>query len=264
MIKVAACQLLPEAEGNARKKQLQAWLAKADAEHVDFVCFPEGFLTGYYPEEALARENALEVGDSSFCEWLDIFSKFSSTIVVGFNEQQGDQLFDSAAIVEHGKLLGIQRKHYLYHDYFTPGTSFIPFRSKGIIFGVVICRDTIYFEPSRVLALQGASLLFSPMCNRVLPSHPYATRPPYYSHFVARSFENQCWLVSADWIWHEGISSTCPGHSVVYDCDGKELARSQEGQEELLIYNIPIERLKHEKGLRVHGSSLLVQELSKQ
>jgi predicted amidohydrolase len=127
----------------------------------------------------------------------------------------------------------------------------------------VICLDANYFEPARLLALQGASILFSPMCNKVSIGHPYEKRPTYYSHFVARSFENRCWLMTADWIWQNDGRSVCPGHTVVYDPDGKEVARSQEAAEQLLIYDIPKERLLHEKGKRVHGSPLLAQEMAK-
>ncbi|MBS0654738.1 MAG: carbon-nitrogen hydrolase family protein, partial [Verrucomicrobia bacterium] len=201
MVKIAACQLTPASEVEARKKQMHSWLIKADAEHVDFVCFPEGFLTGYYAEAEQAFQHSMEVGDAAFNEWLEALAKYSSTIIVGFNEREGSHLFDSAAIVENGKLLGVQRKHYLYHNYVTPGTSFTAFTSKGVTFGVILCLDANYFEPARLLALQGATILFSPMCNRVPLNHPYATRPSYYSHFVARAFENRCWLITADWVW---------------------------------------------------------------
>lgn len=57
MVKVAACQLTPAAGVESRKRQMHTWLAKAEAEGVDFICFPEGFLTGYYAEVELARIN---------------------------------------------------------------------------------------------------------------------------------------------------------------------------------------------------------------
>ncbi len=236
-------------------------LTRAEAAHVDFLCFPEGFLTGYYAQEDLARQNSLEVGGGTFEEWLRILGNFSPTIIVGFNERDGNHIFDSAAVIENGQLLGVQRKHYLYHNYFTSGTSFSPFHSKGISFGVVICLDTNYFEPARILALQGATILFAPMCNRVALDHSYASRPPYYSHFIARSHENRCWLIAADWVLANDGKSVCPGHSCIYDPNGQEIARSREGDEDLLMADISKERLFKEKGRRVRGSLALAQEL---
>ena len=262
MVRIAACQISPFPDIKTRKFQMHDMLSKAEKEHVEFICFPEGFLTGYYAEKDLAFENSLEVEGARFNEWLELFKNYSSTIIVGFNERVDDKVFDSAAVIENGKLLGVQRKHYLYHDYFTSDTSFVPFQSKDITFGVAICLDTNYFEPARLLALQGASILFSPMCNKVSIDHPYAKRPPYYSHLVARSFENRCWLMTADWIGQNDGRSVCPGHTVIYDPDGKEVARSQEMAEQLLIYDIAQERL-HKKGRRVHGSPLLALEMAK-
>jgi 5-aminopentanamidase len=263
MVRIGSYQATPESTFADRKAQVNRILAKADKELVEFVCLPEGFLTGYYAEEKLARENCLEVASAIFREWLADVTPYQATIIIGFNERDGDHVFDSVPIVEKGNLLGIQRKHYLYHNYFTPGSSFPIFWSKGVPFGVTICLDTNYFEPARLLALQGAAILFSPMCNRVSPSHPYAQRPSYYSHFVARSFENRCWLVTADWICPNDGNIVCPGHSVIYDPDGQEIARSHEGKEDLLIVDIPKDRLLQEKGRRVHGSPLLFQEISK-
>lgn len=262
-MKVAAYQSTPASEIEDRKIQMKSILEKAAAEHIDFLCLPEGFLTGYFAQEELARKNSLEVGGAVFEEWLEILKNVSFTIIVGFNERDGNQIFDSAAIIENGKLLGVQRKHYLYHNYFTSWNSFSTFSSKGITFGVVICLDTNYFEPARILALQGAAILFSPMCNRVPLDHPYATRPSYYSQFVARSHENRCWLISADWICPNDGKSICPGHSVIYDPDGREIVRSQEGEEQFLIAEIPLNRLFHEKGRRVQGSQELVRELGR-
>ena len=122
MVRIAACQLSSSPHLATRKIQIQGMLTKAEQEHVEMICFPEGCLTGYYAEKDLAFENSLEVGGADFNEWLELFKNYSPTIIVGFNERSGDKLFDSVAVIENGQLLGIQRKHYLYHEYFTPGT----------------------------------------------------------------------------------------------------------------------------------------------
>jgi 5-aminopentanamidase len=263
MVRIGSYQTTPESTFADRKAQVNRILSKADRENIDFLCLPEGFLTGYYADEELARKNCLETDSTIFREWLAEISHYQATIIIGFNELEGNHIYDSAAVVENGSLLGVQRKHYLYHNYFTAGSSFSIFWSKGVLFGVTICLDTNYFEPARLFALQGAAILFSPMCNRVSLNHPYAKRPIYYSHFVARSFENRCWLVTADWICPNDGSTVCPGHSVIYDPDGQEIARSLEGKEDLLIVDIPQDRLLQEKGRRVHGSPVLMQEISK-
>jgi predicted amidohydrolase len=261
MIRVAAYQATPKHSAGERLQQILETLEKADDEQINFLCFPEGFLTGYYAEKELAEQTSMAVASSDFQNFLKRAAHFKVTFIIGFSERESDKIYDSAAVIEKGKLLGIQRKHYLYHDYFTSDNQFLPFQSKGVTFGVVICLDTNYFEPARILALQGATILFSPLCNKVSSDHAYAKRPPYYSHFIARTHENRCWLISADWIWTNDGTSVCPGHSAIYDPDGREIARSQEGEEQFLIAQIPLNHLFHEKGRRVHGSQKLAQTI---
>lgn len=263
MIRVAAFQATPKNSIEERLHQIFAALELADQQQIDFLCFPEGFLTGYYAEREQAEQTAIQKDSAFFNDFLNQVAPFKVTFIIGFNEQQGDHIFDSAAAIEKGTLLGIQRKHFLYHNYFTSGDHFTVFQSKGITFGVVICLDTNYFEPSRLLALQGASILFSPMCNKVPLNHPFTNKPPYYSHFVARTHENRCWLVGADWIWPNDGLIYCPGHSAIYDPDGREITRSQEGMEQLIVADIPMDRMFHEKGRRMHGSPALAQKMAK-
>jgi predicted amidohydrolase len=263
VIKIAACQLLPAPGAKDRKNQFQHFLKLAERDKIDFLCLPEGFFTGYYADEKLARKHALDVNEEAFAEWVGITVGYSVTVIVGFNELAGIKLFDSAAVIENGSLLGIQRKHYLYHNYFSSGIDFSPFQTKGITFGVLICLDTNYFEPARLLALKRASILFSPMCNKVSINHPYAKRPQYYSHFVARSFENRCWLVTSDWVWPDDGDIVCPGHTVIYNPDGQEVARSEKGEEQVLVYEIPSNLLFSEKGRRIFGSAVLADQIAK-
>ncbi len=262
MIRVAAYQATPHPTFKRRREQILGALEQADQNQIDFLCLPEGFLTGYYAEKEGAAQNCFDVSDPPFQEWLTEIAHFNVTAIVGFNEKVNDHIFDSAAIIEKGHLLGVQRKHYLYHDYFTPSSDFSTFHSKGITFGVTICLDTNYFEPARILALKGATILFAPMCNKVPLDHPFVKRPPYYSHFIARTHENRCWLVGADWIWPNDGKMACPGHSVIYDPNGKEIIRSKLLNEQLLIADIPTKELFYNKGKRVWGSSALTQSLN--
>lgn len=262
MVRVGAYQANPGFSTHERIQHGLEALEKADDQQLDFVCFPEGFLTGYYAEKEQAERTAITVTDSDFQDFLKRSASFNVTFIFGFNERAGNKIFDSAAVIEKGKLLGVQRKHYLYHNYFTSSDRFSVFQSKGITFGVVICLDTNYFEPSRLLALQGATILFTPMCNKVPLAHPFANRPPYYSQFVARTHENRCWLVGADWVWPNDGTTICPGHSAIYDPDGSEIIRSVEGEQGFIVTEIPQNRLFHEKGRRMHGSPTLRLEMA--
>jgi predicted amidohydrolase len=47
------------------------------------------------------------------------------------------------------------------------GRDFLVFERGGVKFGVVICSDGGYVEPSRILALKGARVIFSPHFNYI-------------------------------------------------------------------------------------------------
>ena len=55
-MRVGSYQITPSKKIEERKTQLRHVLERTHAESHDFLCLPEGFLTGYYSEEKLARE----------------------------------------------------------------------------------------------------------------------------------------------------------------------------------------------------------------
>ena len=75
------------------------------------------------------------------------------------------------------------------------GREFPVFERKGLKFGVVICADGGYIEPSRILALKGAQVIFSPHFNYIgkqgLLNHFQKVR----SDHVARAVENHVYFV---------------------------------------------------------------------
>ena len=83
LIKVAACQLLPALEIESRKDQMVALIKRAEIEEVDFICFPEGFLTGYYSEEEPASKSALDINKEAFADWVNLTSGYSVTVDSG-------------------------------------------------------------------------------------------------------------------------------------------------------------------------------------
>lgn len=63
------------------------------------------------------------------------------------------------------------------------------------------------------------------------------------------------------WVWPNDGNFVCSGHTVIYNPDGQEMARSVEGKEQVLIYKIPSTHLYREKGRRVIGSAVLAEQL---
>ena len=108
MVRIAAYQATPGDTLETHKRQINDILFKAENGKIDFLCLPEGFLTGYYADEESARKNCIKTDSAIFHEWLTEISSYQTTLIIGFNEQDGNHIFDSVAVIERGNLLGVQ------------------------------------------------------------------------------------------------------------------------------------------------------------
>lgn len=59
-----------------------------------------------------------------------------SPLLLGSMKEKEVKIFDSAAVIKKGKLIGIQRKHYLYHQYFNLAIDFLFFTANESLLGL--------------------------------------------------------------------------------------------------------------------------------
>lgn len=112
----------------------------------------------------------------------DLAIELSVVIIACVFEYAMDGLYYTSAVVfdADGSSLGTYRKHhipegpqYIEKYYFAPGDSpYQVFHSRYGTFGVLICWDQWFPEPSRILALKGADLIFYPSIIGAEPDHP--------------------------------------------------------------------------------------------
>src|ERR1051326_8490739 len=94
----------------ANLEKVIAGLERADAERVEIVSFPECFLTGYQDREEEARRHAFAVASAQMREVLERTRRFEATLIVGFNEIRGEDLYNTALVAHRGELLGTYSK----------------------------------------------------------------------------------------------------------------------------------------------------------
>ena len=118
----------------------------------DVVVFSELAVCGYPPEDLLLKQRFLEDARSAL---EDVAAHTSNPVaVVGFPEQDGERIYNSAAVCHQGAVTGIYRKqllpNYSVFDekrYFTPGVSAGPiFQIAGVMVGISICEDQWFDE----------------------------------------------------------------------------------------------------------------------
>ncbi|MDH5327736.1 MAG: NAD+ synthase [Gammaproteobacteria bacterium] len=130
----------------------------------DLVVFPELTITGYPPEDLLHRRTFVKLVQKSLYRICQEVSGID--VVLGYPEQGEDGLYNVAAWVRDGEIVGSYRKHYLPNysvfdekRYFLAGTDPLVVNIKGIPVGVTICEDVWFPEPTQKAVRQGAELI---------------------------------------------------------------------------------------------------------
>lgn len=151
-------------EGN-RERILEV-IKNAQNHHVDLVIFPELCLTGYPPEDLLLRKDFLDRVDLAL-EAIALATQ-GITVIVGFPERKGGQLFNSAAILQNGQKVQTYQKRLLPNygvfdekRYFKEGESPCVFEIGPLTIGLTLCEDIWHEGPIETSIAKGANLIIS-------------------------------------------------------------------------------------------------------
>lgn len=245
-MRIAHCQFEPwVGDFDHNLQRVEEGLARAEKDRVEIVSFPECFLTGYPDTEELARKGAFSMNSPQVAKVLDVTSRFDPTLIIGFNELRGDDLYNTALVAHRGHVLGIYSKCAAYQKFHKQGRTFPVFERSGVKFGVIICADGGYIEPARILALKGARIIFAPHFNYIsdkgLLSHYMKVRADH----TARAIENSVFFVRGNNVVLDpaksGITRNAGigyGDSYVMDPGGEILVRSRRHVEDFIMVDV--------------------------
>lgn len=228
---------------------------------LDIVSFPESFLQGYFRTEEEARANGCTIAAPEIEKLLDQTRGYNSLFMVGFNELRGDDLYNTVLVIDQGKLLGSYSKACPCLAYFTPGREFPVFEKNGLTFGVVICADGGYIEPTRIVTLKGARVVFAPHFNRIYD--PIAHYQMVRNDHVARAVENGVYFLRANNVIDppactddETTTTHGYGDSYLLSPEGEIVAAAGLYSEYLMIYNLVLgKRGRNNPAYRSHKSA---------
>ena len=212
-----------------------------ESEGVEILCCPEGILGGLADYAPRPVEFAIDVADGELDTVLAPLASDTVTIIIGFTEL-GDagRLYNTAAVFHRGTVAGLYRKLYpaIRKSIYEPGDQTPVFRVGGLTFGIVICNDSNYVEPARIMAAQGARALFIPT-NNGLPQEKADLTIEARNTDVARAIENSVYVIRADVAGRtEGMVSY--GSSGIVDLDGTLLQSGQRLHEELIVADLDV------------------------
>ena len=191
----------------------------------DIICFPELATSGYFfKDEGELINLAIKSDSEDIRELQEMSSDLEKIIVLGFPEIDGDDIYNSAAILMPQKSQSsIYRKTHLFYkerNIFSEGnTGFFTVYSEelDINIGLMICYDWRFPEAARTLALGGADLILCPS-NLVTGV--------WDGVMSARALENKVYIGVANRIGKEKQGReelVFNGRSAIYDYNGKHL-----------------------------------------
>jgi N-carbamoylputrescine amidase len=155
---------------DANIETVKYFIAKAAAQQVDLLCFPEMCITGYWHVRNLSRA-AIEalaepVPDGPSVQFLLERSRTTGiSIGAGLIEQGEDgRLFNSYIVaMPDGRYACHRKLHCFISEHMDSGDSYTVFDTpQGCRVGVLICYDNNILENARLTALQGAEVLMAP------------------------------------------------------------------------------------------------------
>ena len=201
VVRIGACQT-PEILGDVEAAVgcIKGFCERAELQGADLLLFPECFLQGYLVTEAHLRRHALDLGSARFRSVAARLADVTPVLVVGVIERSGSRLYNSAVVLEHGKVAGVYRKTHLTpgEALFDQGNEYPVFAVQGLRYGINICYDAQFADAAARIAGQRARVLLVPAQNMMKRQAAEEWKHRHNQIRAERVRETGLWLVSAD------------------------------------------------------------------
>jgi predicted amidohydrolase len=223
-------------------------ITECEAQNVEILCCPEAVIGGLAHESngQVPGNVALRMDDGEFADVVAPLLDTAVTVIIGFTERdQDERLFSSAAVLDNGRVSAVYRKVYPgYRTAISAGDHLPLFRRGSTPYGIIVCNDICYIEPTRILAAAGAALIFVPTNSGHLTTPSKTFRARGRNLAVARAVENSATVIVADIAGQQHDRHAC-GLSAIIDPDGITLAQAETSHEELIIADVEASRRPH-------------------
>ena len=186
LIKLAGIQITCSEEKERNIEKAIRFTKIAIEKGAQIICFQELFTTHWFPREMNKRFFSLaEKVDGPTIDTMRRLAKEHGVVLIcPIFEIEENSFYNSAVVIDaDGESLGSYRKIHvpqipLWEEryYFSSGNHGFPvFETKFAPIGIQICWDNFFPEGSRILALKGAKILFSPTAAAFAPQRRWET-----------------------------------------------------------------------------------------
>ena len=246
---------------------------EAAAHGAAVIAFPELGLSAYTCDDLFHQKALLDASISALASIVVASEKISIAMIVGLPLNVEHQLFNCAAVIAGGRILGIVPKSYLpnYGEFyearqFSPAScasvnevvllgQTVPFGAALLFeitnlplfrFHVEICEDVwVPIPPSSFAALAGATVLVNLSASNIVVGKSA------YRHQLVSQQSARClaaYLYSSAGIGESTTDMAWDGQSLIYE-NGELLAESERflDSSHLIFADVDLERLSHER-----------------
>jgi NAD+ synthase (glutamine-hydrolysing) len=215
------------------------YVQRAQKLNVDLVAFPELAITGYPPEDLLFKKSFIQANVAAMNSIVEASEDVA--VVVGYVEQDGIDLFNSAALGYRGRYIDSYRKIFLPNygvfdeeRYFKKGDVCPVYEINGTQVGINICEDIWYpMGPTVLQCGAGAEVIVNINAS---PFHA-GKRIEREAMLSDRSSTHQVFLGYANTVGGQD-ELVFDGSSVVVDSDGHIITRGISFDEDLIVADL--------------------------
>lgn len=248
-------------------QQIENLIIQAEGKGVEIICFPELCITAYTCGDLFNQKLLTDEAEMGLISILDFTRSLDIISIVGLPIYYNGVLFNCAAVIQKGRILGLIPKTYLsnYRElnemrWFAPGyvlsdanvmicgqtvplTNQLIFSTPSCRFGVELSQDAFAPIPlSSELTLRGAEIIF----NIGAESESTGKHDFLKSHLAHQSARCHCGYVFAGAGFGESTQDIVfAGKGLIYE-NGKLLAEAERFslREQLIVSEIDIESLR--------------------
>lgn len=244
--KIALCQMQVEKEKEKNIEKAIEMLTKAKEENCNIAILPEMFNCPY--ENKYFKSYGEIINEENGGKTVKAIKKAAKDlnlyIVAGsIPEIEGDKVYNTSMVVDNkGALITKHRKIHLFDidvkgkvtfkesDTLTAGNKITLFDTPWGKLGVMICYDIRFPELSRIMALKGAKIIFTPAAFNM------TTGPAHWDTlFKSRALDNQVYMVGVAPARNENSNYISYGNSLISSPWGDIITRL--GAEENILFS---------------------------
>ena len=237
-MRVAAFQRRPRFDDVAGTLvSLLSDLRWCDESDVSLAVFPECYLQGYSLDQGTLARRALALDGDKFEEVLAALASIRCTIVFGMIEHRRSGLYNTAAVIRAGLLLGSYAKAHPNEEAFEAGINYPVFSVLDWTFGINICNDANFPASALRLSGQGAGVLCYPLNNMLRPSTADKWRKKSVENLRQLAATTGCWVVSSDVVGRKDDLRSF-GCTCIVSPDGRVASRVTEEHEGVASFDL--------------------------